>query len=49
MGGAVAAESVVGEGSRFTFTLQISADPQQGDLTPPAADALRQATPHLRA
>jgi hypothetical protein len=25
MGGSVAAESVVGEGSRFSFTLQVSA------------------------
>jgi signal transduction histidine kinase len=48
MGGTVAAESVVGEGSRFTFTLQVSSGVQQSDLTTPDADPMRHTAGRLR-
>jgi signal transduction histidine kinase len=48
MGGTVAAESVVGEGSRFTFTLRISSEAQQSDPITPDADPMRHSTWHIR-
>jgi signal transduction histidine kinase len=41
MGGTVEAESVVGEGSRFSFTLQVSGDAQRHDASLPHREAVR--------
>jgi signal transduction histidine kinase len=49
MGGTVSAQSVVGEGSRFTFTLQAVPDSQHPAPSPPHREPTRRATGELRA